>query len=281
MPLADLKVLRRIRAAAQGRDFTSQERKTLARIKPPRTYPRPKPSLRPYDGSIALLPLAQLYTRDIPDLRTPAGTDLLQVLWCPFDHPPKSYMPKTVLFWRSAAEVTDILTGPPEPPAVQYQGYLPEPCLLLPEQITEYPHPSELSPDILSMLDDWGSWQAAGDVVDSRYASYPAQFYGINLSVAPGWQVGGLPSWGLTDPIPQSCLTCDTEMPPLLTIPSHEWGSSDRSWIPYELQEPVIPTRGGEPRPEQPAAIQIGRGYKQQLYICPASPEHPHTELMQ
>jgi hypothetical protein len=31
-----------------------------------------------------MLPLGQLYVRDVPDLRAPAGTDLLQVLWCPF-----------------------------------------------------------------------------------------------------------------------------------------------------------------------------------------------------
>lgn len=70
---ADLRLERRIRAAAQGRDLTPQERETLTRIRPPRTYPRPRPSRQPYDGSMAMLPLAQLYMRDVPDLRAPAG----------------------------------------------------------------------------------------------------------------------------------------------------------------------------------------------------------------
>ncbi|MYT68162.1 MULTISPECIES: non-ribosomal peptide synthetase [unclassified Streptomyces] len=227
------------------------------------------------------MPLAQLYTRDIPDLHTPAGTDLLQVLWCPFDHPPKSYMPRTVLFWRSAAKVANVLAAPPEPPAVQRADYLPEPCLLLPEQVTEYPNPLELSKELRSLVGDWSRWEAASDIVDSCNASYPSEFYSTNLSVAPGWKAGGWASWGLTDPIPQSCPACDTAMNPLLTIATNEWDSSNHSWIPYEMQRSVAPTRAGESRPNQPTAIQIGRGYKQQLYVCPASPEHPHTELMQ
>ena len=153
--------------------------------------------------------------------------------------------------------------------------------LQLPEQVTEYPNPLELSKELRSLLEDWSRWEAASDVVDSRYASYPSEFYSTNLSVAPGWKVGGWASWGLTDPIAQSCPACDTATNPLLTIATNEWDSSNHSWIPHEVQQSTAPTRGGEPRPNQPAAIQIGRGYRQQLYVCPASPEHPHTELMQ
>ena len=72
-----------------------------------------RPAVQAYDGPIAMLPVAQLYVRDVPDLSPPEGKDLLQVLWCPFDHP---IMPRTLLFWRSAAAVTDILDTPPEPP---------------------------------------------------------------------------------------------------------------------------------------------------------------------
>ncbi|MEU6393596.1 non-ribosomal peptide synthetase [Streptomyces sp. NPDC046939] len=274
-----MRLERRIRAAAQGRDLTPQERETLERIRPPRTY-QVSPAVQAYDGPIALLPLAQLYTRDIPALRAPAGADLLQVLWCPFGHPPKTYMPRTVLFWRSTAEITTVLTAPPEPPAVQYADYLPEPCLLVPEQITEYPQ--ELGEDLQSRVNDQRTWKAATDAVDSECESYPGSYYADNLSVAPGWKVGGWASWGLTDPVPQSCPACATTMHPLLTISTFEWDRSKRSWIPYEMQErAAAPTRAGRPRPARPTAIQIGRGYKQQLYVCPATPEHPHTELMQ
>ncbi|MFD5064953.1 hypothetical protein [Streptomyces sp. NPDC058394] len=171
----------------------------IARTTPPR--PLDVTALFPQLArSMAMLPLAQLYMRDVPDLRAPAGADLLQVLWCPFDHPPMKFMPRTVLFWRSAAMVTDILTAHPEPPVVQFDGYLPEPCLLAPEQITEYPNPLELSKEVRAQLGDWSRWQAAGDAVDSRYASYPEEFYSVNLSVAPGWKVGGWAPLGLHRP---------------------------------------------------------------------------------
>lgn len=62
---------------------------------------------------MAMLPVAQLYARNVPDLHTPEGTDLLRVLWCPFDHP---IMPRTALFWWSAATITDILSTPPNHP---------------------------------------------------------------------------------------------------------------------------------------------------------------------
>jgi hypothetical protein len=264
-----------------------------------------------------MLPVAQLHVRDVPGLPAPAGTDLLQVLWCPLDHPPQTYMPRTALFWRSCASVTDILTAPPGPPEVQSDHYVPEPCLLAPEQITEYPSPLELSEELRGPLGNWSTWQAANAGVDSSYESCPEEFYRDNLSVAPGWKAGGWTSWGLTDPISQFCPACDTKMDPLLTIATFEWDDSTRGWIPDEDQTRTGPStahtrpqdqalidffraRGIEvhkrgrvpsdiraaspstcPVPRQPTGVHIGRGYKQQLYVCPTSPEHPHTELMQ
>ncbi|MES4904346.1 MULTISPECIES: hypothetical protein [unclassified Streptomyces] len=232
-------------------------------------------AVQPYDGSIAMLPVAQLYVRDVPGLHAPEGADLLQVLWCPFDHP---IMPRTALFWRSAAEVTDILTTPPEPPAVQFDGYLPEPCLLNPEQVIEYPSAMELSKELREQLGNWDLWQAAGAGVDSSYAPYPEEFYWNALSVAPGWKVGGWPSWGPTDPTPRLCPACGSEMDALLTIATFEGDDSTRSWFPYENPAEKSPTSFN---PLRPTSVQIGSGYKQQLYICPRAPEHPHTELMQ
>lgn len=110
-----------------------------------RLHPRPGPAtphdssvggplLRPADepwphcdeghggpGPVAMLPVAQLYVRDIPPLRTPGRADLLQVLWCPFDHEPDD-KPLTALFWRTAADVTDVLVAPPEPFDVEDEG---------------------------------------------------------------------------------------------------------------------------------------------------------------
>ncbi|MEV8093268.1 hypothetical protein [Kitasatospora sp. NPDC085879] len=35
------------------------------------------------------------------------------------------------------------------------------------------------------------------------------------------------------------------------------------------------------PDPARPTVITIGDGCDQQLHACPASPEHPHTALLQ
>ncbi|MDF6045868.1 hypothetical protein LRD69_27775 [Streptomyces sp. JH14] len=262
-----------------------------------------------------MLPVAQLYARDIPDLRPPGQpeADLLQILWCPFNHP---IMPRTALFWRSAAAVTDSLTTPPEPSAVQSADHVLEPCLLTPEQITEFPNPMELSNELRDSLGDWNKWQAADAGADSSYASAPERFYRNSLSVAPGWKVGGWPFWGPTDPTPRECPACSTEMDPLLTIATFEWDDDTRSWSPDSEQARARPSttktgpeaqavidffraqgiavhdrgRVGRPRaaqpnsdlaPRQPTAVQIGRGGRQQLYICPLSSEHHHIELMQ
>ena len=56
----------------------------------------------------------------------------------------------------------------------------------------------------------------------------------------------------------------------------------DRGRVPVEARATPLGTHTAtDPGPRQPTAVQIGSGYKQQLYICPTSPEHPHTELMQ
>ncbi|WEH41740.1 hypothetical protein [Streptomyces sp. AM 2-1-1] len=47
------------------------------------------------------------------------------------------------------------------------------------------------------------------------------------------------------------------------------------------VRSEVRTARLTEPVPRQPTAVRIGSGHTQQLYTCPAAPEHPHTELMQ
>ncbi|MCW3817975.1 hypothetical protein ONA91_26345 [Micromonospora sp. DR5-3] len=226
---------------------------------------------------IAMLPVAQLYVRDVPLLRPPEQADMLQVLWCPFDHP-EQYIPKTALFWHSSTAVTDILTAPPEPAVVQHEGYVPEPCLVHPEQVVEYPAPLELDRDLREQVEQWSARHKAGAEPGSAYDQAEAAFYQYELSVAPGWKVGGWAPWTFTDPHPQHCPACNTQMVPLLTIASNEWDDSNHSWIPYEDQAAASHTT--YPDPAHPAMVSIA-GFNQQIYACPAFPDHPHTELMQ
>ncbi|MGW9373789.1 non-ribosomal peptide synthetase [Streptomyces xanthophaeus] len=230
--------------------YTPEELAIEGRINVGRPWP---------EGPIAMLPVAQLYVRDVPLLRPPGQSeaDLLQVLWCPFDHPAH---PRTALFWRATATIADILEAPPEPPGVQFSTYVPEPCLLTPEQVTEYPNHMELSVELQQQLEDWSSWQVAGAAVDSSYEVAPEELYMDELSLAPGWKVGGWTRWGLSDPVPRICSVCGTEADPLLTIATTEWDADGGSWVPEEDQvhppnRSLAPFRGASPGSKSPVAM--------------------------
>lgn len=137
-----------------------------------------------------MLPVARLFLRDVPLLRPPEQADLLQVLWCPYEHEPHCE-PATALFWRSVAEVGDVLAAPPEPYEADLPGYVPEPCVPAPETITEYPSGLELGPELQLVLDDWNRRGAAG--IDDSDAEDPGGFCSIHLGNAPGWKVGDWP----------------------------------------------------------------------------------------
>ncbi|RDI54217.1 hypothetical protein [Nocardia mexicana] len=257
--------------ASRSRERTPQEQDVLDGLDYRYAMPR---------GPIAMLPVAQLYTRDVPGLRPPAGADLLQVLWCPFDHddgPVYAGMPKTVLFWRSAASVTDILSDPPEPTSVQSPDYVPEPCVIDPERIVEYPHQLELETELYNRVQQWIAPPIPGtgqDDFDDGAGVYR------ELCIAPGWKVGGGIRWGMQDPYPQPCPACGTPTEPLLTIAYEEWRTEFPHWIPCEL----LP--GGiidfvDPNWAHPSGVDIRGGYDQIIRTCPKSPDHPHVALMQ
>ncbi|WP_230195905.1 hypothetical protein OHU34_00675 [Streptomyces sp. NBC_00080] len=72
-------------------------------------------------------------------------------------------------------------------------------------------------------------------------------------------------------------------MVPLLTIASFEWdGGLRRGWAPYEDRAAAFAAshRAGRD-PAQPTAVEVGSTDNMQLYVCPLSPEHPHTDLIQ
>ncbi|WP_089104876.1 hypothetical protein [Streptomyces hyaluromycini] len=232
----------------------------------------------PHPGPNALLPVAQLYLRDIPGLAGPEGTDLLQVLWCPLDH--DEGMPAAHLVWRDSGSVGKLLADPPEPVDVDHYGnYVPEPCVLQPEVVTEYPAPHELPEELAQRLNDWGREQWAEEDPAEEFSPGSA-YYQYEHSVAPGWKVGGWGPWSFCDPWPMHCDVCKATYRPLLTVSSGEWDGGSGSWIPLEdREEPSAPV--GLRKPSDPPMVQIGRGYNMQIYVCPASFDHPHLENMQ
>lgn len=203
---AEVRLERRRRARQhrdpQGPAFTSEEvaskEQDAARIATRFDAGPPWPAECP----VPMLPVAQLYLRDFPLLRPPGQADLLQVLWCPYDHDPDN-KPSTALFWRSADTIVDIFATPPQPYEADWPGYVPEPCLLAPEAITEYPNSLDLSAEMRTAVGNWSRWQAADVAMDSSYADCPTEFYDVHLANAPDWKVGGWPPWGRTDPYRQ------------------------------------------------------------------------------
>lgn len=253
---------REIYAAAQRRasmpggryELTDEERAEL----PAYDFSEPNHLL---DQPIPLVPVAQLYRRDIPDFTGPPGADLLQVLWCPLDHPQEEYNPRVQLRWRRSADVVARHGSPPEPPVVN-EDYLPSPCVVHPEQVVEYPY-IDLLPDELNAR--IASWE------EDPQREAPGAGYQYDLSLAPGWKVGGFANWSLTDPAPMNCTSCGADMALLFTADSGE-GSPTDTWRPVDAPH--------EAATKDPY-VQIGRGYSLYVFRCIASFAHPPATAVQ
>jgi len=219
---------------------------------------------------LPLIGLAQLYRRDIPDL--PAGPDdceLLQVFWCPFDaHGSSGYSMHLDLRWRRSSEVAEVLTAPPQPQVVGFEGYVPEPCVLYPEQVFTYPFAGLLPADLSARIYAWEEAEEANE--DEEPPGYQ-----YDLSIPPGWRVGGFASWHSTDPSPMDCPDCTTPMHLLLSIDSSEWDGGSESWRP--LEEAGLP-----PHPyARPTEVTVGRWGELNIFACPKDPDHPHRWSLQ
>ncbi|MBE1534302.1 hypothetical protein [Actinomadura algeriensis] len=247
---------RKIHAARPaGADFTPEQRAELARLgeldaKADSTSPA------------TMMAVAQLYLKDVPGLAGPPGADVLQVLWCPRDHRPH-HCPAPMLRWRRSTDVTDVVAPQPEPEVMSEDMYLPEPCVLHPEQVVEYPYRDFLPDDLQERISAW------------EETNRPS--YQYELSLAPGWKVGGHASWSLGGAKPPTCGDCDAAMDMLLSIDSGEWDDEcgpdgEGSWCPLE---------DDGSREYDPTKVQIGRGYALYVFTCPTSFDHPPKTVQQ
>jgi hypothetical protein len=170
------------------------------------------------------------------------------------------------LYWRRSADVNRPLEAPPEPPVVN-DSYLPVPCVVHPEQVREYQYGALLPEALNAQISAWEE-QAEQETGDGRTG--PSYHY--DLSLAPGWKVGGFANWSLTAPLPMNCGECGAAMTLLFTADSSEWQGTDSSWRP--VQEPA------EVSPD-PTEVTIGRAYALYLFRCPVSFDHPPATAMQ
>ncbi|MFF3753487.1 hypothetical protein ACFYYH_23945 [Streptomyces sp. NPDC002018] len=277
--LSDVRLRRRTLDEAWRRDPrrgpSDEEREILDGLREAGLH---APELRDTDP-IPLLAAVQLFTRDVPDLTGPSGYDLLQVLWCPFEaHGPDRTM-DVVLKWRRSEDVREILTDIPEPVVVGRAECVPEPCVLDPEQVVEHEDIELLSEELRQEIEAWEEelLDAAEDEAEeeaedeTEYAAgeeYELSYQG-DLSIPPGWKVGGFASWGLTGPARVDC-SCGSPMRPLLTVSDREWDGGSLSWVPLEDRETM-----GARRANDPTGVYVGRGLMR-VFTCPVDPSHPH-----
>ncbi|MHA6758824.1 hypothetical protein [Streptacidiphilus sp. PAMC 29251] len=273
---ADIHRYRQVLAAAwaRGRNAgpTEEERGLLTELNRARRIPEASES-----DPLPMIGLAQLYRRDVPDLPDgPADCDLLQVFWCPFDaHGPGRYDLNLHLRWRRSWEVREVLALPPQPLVVGSAGFVPEPCVLHPEQVVTYPFAGLLPEELCARLDAWD--EAREEEAEQSADTSPAGplGYQYDLSIPPGWRVGGYASWHTTDPYPTDCQTCGTPMRLLLTVDSSEWDGGSGSWKP--LEERDLPAH----RFALPTEVIVGRAGELNLFSCPTDPNHPHRWSIQ
>ncbi|MFE9391994.1 hypothetical protein [Streptomyces sp. NPDC006784] len=268
----DVRLRRRILAEAWSRTPapgerpgpTDEERAVLDTLKRGRHAPwlgRTDP--------IPMAAVAQLYRRDIPDLvGGPADCDLLQVFWCPFDAHGGGHDMSLHLRWRRSADVRQVREEQPEPVVVGHDGYVPEPCVLHPERVVEYEYIEQLPDGLARRI---AEWEGPEDDWEPDTITYES-----DLSIAPGWKVGGFASWHTTGPATITCGPCGRALEPLLTVASSEWDGGTGSWTPLE-DRPAADAMDAN----TPTHVTVGRWGSLFILTCPAYPEHPHHLVIQ
>lgn len=281
--LSDVRMRRRIEQDARGRQYTDDEQRLLDGM----TRRNHLPGLRD-DAPVPMLAVAQLYVGEVPDLVGPEGHDLLQVFWCPFEAHGEARTIEVALTWRRSADVGAVLDPQPEPPVAGRAECVPTTCVVHPEQVVEHEYFGLLDEALREEISEWeeGLLDDEDGLVPpgsrATYEEYAAAMaaaraeeadetdYMSDLSIAPGWKVGGFASWHLTDPAPVDCRVCGAPMPPLLTVDTWECDGASRSWLPVEDRD-----ADDERHVIDPTDVLLGRGLMR-VHTCPADPAHPH-----
>lgn len=222
----------------------------------------------PGEPAAPLVPVAQLLAEDVPEVPFPVGTDVLQVLWCPFDHDPWT-APRPALRWRRRADIGTRLREMPVPDVESDPAHVPNPCVLDPERVTEYPGwdlPAAVWPQIEGTM--------------SQVAQETGWEYETDLAVASGIKVGGYPGWTQSPDWP--VCGCGSPMDHLLTVASWEFSRGDeKRWIPVE-DRPAMAGWGWDTDDDHPwrtiqnpSGLMLGDAGGIYLFVCTACPTRP------
>jgi hypothetical protein len=242
-------------------------------------WPADEPWPHCEEHDCAYVSALQLRREDVPELGFREGADLFQVLWCPNDHEP-SYVPHSRVFWQARADIRDALSAMPAS-GNHEEHYVPIPCVLDPERVTEFPSIRTLSKALSSTIKASPTLKQAGDADPDWTHGDAAVLYQYWLSVAPGTKVNGYPSW-IQDPDPPPC-SCGKPMEYLLTLDSGECnGGSWGRWLPQEDRHLWA---GNDPderlRAIQPTEMLLGDGGNIHYFICRSCESWPVSTVFQ
>ncbi|MGQ4271625.1 DUF1963 domain-containing protein [Nocardiopsis changdeensis] len=222
---------------------------------------------RYYDESeVYLVPIVQIHRKDVPALPFPEGRDLLQVMWCPFQHV-GLYCPEPRVFWRDSRTVEHVAEAP-SPDENAPEQHIPRPCVIHPETVQEYPS-QDLPKEIKNAL-------------RNRFEKIEEEkgwSYHYHLSEVPGIKLGGYPGW-TQDPLWPECQWCERQMEHLLTVSSWEYdGESWRTWLPAEDRETDSGEEGWRAHwnkdAHSPTGMTLGDAGGVYIFECRSCPERP------
>ncbi|GAA2394708.1 hypothetical protein [Dactylosporangium salmoneum] len=223
----------------------------------------------PDGAAVPLVPVLQLLAEDVPDVPFPKGSDVLQVLWCPFDHDPWS-APVPQLRWRRRSAIGRPLATMPAPHEDADPWRVPGACVVDPERVVEYP-----SMDL--------PWELGSEIEEPvrRLRAETGWDYDYDLSVAPRIKVGGYPGWTQSPDWPDCA--CGARMEHLLTVASWEFSRGDeRRWIPLEDRAAMAGWGfdSSDEHPwralQNPAGLMLGDAGGIYIFTCVSCPDRPH-----
>ncbi|MEU9865462.1 hypothetical protein AB0D99_31800 [Streptomyces sp. NPDC047971] len=221
---------------------------------------------------VAMVPIVQLYARDVPGLVFPTGTDLLQILWCPLVHEDGQYAANPSLHWRSAAQTAAKAAGrePPVPHTAE-EDYVPRRCTVSPTPAAEYPN--------------WDLPEGLSELLEERFEALEEEhgFSYFEVATTQQSKVGGYPGWTQSPDWPD-CAGCGTRMEHLLSVTATEPGMG--RWLPLDdrdLRQDLAAPPSWEAEAD-PAALptfghHMGLGDVGGMYffVCRACPDTPYT----
>ncbi|MEU6847286.1 hypothetical protein ABZ930_35990 [Streptomyces sp. NPDC046716] len=221
-------------------------------------------------GAVPLVPVIQLFARDVPWLEFPPGKDVVQLLWCALIHdndPAGAVLPK--LYWRSEAETVaaGLTYDVPAPRAGEYEeDFVPRPCTVCPTPVVEYPG-YDLPDGLLTEL------RPRLEALEDRFGCHYTE-----VASALQNKVGGYPAWNQRPNWPH----CEQghRMEHLFSVTGEP---AYGRWLPLDDHEPGTTP----PKWDAPAApdvlesigpdLEIGDAGGMYVFLCRQCPDLPYT----